>query len=126
MRMYERSSKYRQWLDIENLLHIFRQSVRFRVPNGHVPLRFFVTAFEENCYRCDAGVLVSNGEPVDIQVDSVFDFRQREGDNAEEFNAVFMIPTGIGAEIGGHAGDATPVARLLGCACDKSDTSSQM
>ncbi len=31
---------------------------------------------------------------------------------------VLIIPTGIGAEIGGHAGDATPVARLLASACD--------
>ena len=29
-----------------------------------------------------------------------------------------MIPTGIGAEIGGHAGDATPVAALLAACCD--------
>lgn len=29
-------------------------------------------------------------------------------------NTVLIIPTGIGAEIGGHAGDANPVAKLLG------------
>ncbi|HDY89185.1 MAG TPA: DUF3326 domain-containing protein [bacterium] len=34
-------------------------------------------------------------------------------------NAVMIIPTGIGCEIGGHAGDATPAARLLGSVCDK-------
>ena len=28
-------------------------------------------------------------------------------------NAVMIIPTGIGCEIGGHAGDATPAAKLL-------------
>ncbi len=31
---------------------------------------------------------------------------------------VFIIPTGIGCEIGGHAGDATPAARLIGACCD--------
>lgn len=31
---------------------------------------------------------------------------------------VMTIPTGIGCTIGGHAGDATPVARLLAEACD--------
>ena len=30
----------------------------------------------------------------------------------------FLIPTGIGAEIGGHAGDATPAARLIAEVCD--------
>lgn len=34
-------------------------------------------------------------------------------------NVVMIIPTGIGCEIGGHAGDATPVARLLASVCDK-------
>lgn len=32
---------------------------------------------------------------------------------------VMIIPTGIGCEIGGHAGDATPAARLIGSCCDK-------
>lgn len=34
-------------------------------------------------------------------------------------NVVMIIPTGIGCEIGGHAGDATPAARLLAACCDK-------
>lgn len=34
-------------------------------------------------------------------------------------NVVMIIPTGIGCKIGGHAGDATPVAKLLGSCCDK-------
>ena len=34
-------------------------------------------------------------------------------------NVVMIIPTGIGCVIGGHAGDATPAARLLGACCDK-------
>lgn len=33
-------------------------------------------------------------------------------------NIVLIVPTGIGAAIGGHAGDATPVAKLLGACCD--------
>lgn len=34
-------------------------------------------------------------------------------------NTVMIIPTGIGCEIGGHAGDATPAARLLGSVSEK-------
>ena len=30
-----------------------------------------------------------------------------------DFNVVLIVPTGIGAEIGGHSGDATPAAILL-------------
>lgn len=32
---------------------------------------------------------------------------------------VFIVPTGIGAEIGGHAGDASPAAKLIASCCDK-------
>ncbi len=34
-------------------------------------------------------------------------------------NGVFIIPTGIGCEIGGHAGDANPAAKLIASVCDK-------
>ena len=34
-------------------------------------------------------------------------------------NVVFIIPTGIGCAIGGHAGDATPAAKLIAQMCDK-------
>ena len=34
-------------------------------------------------------------------------------------NVVLIVPTGIGCEIGGHAGDANPVAKLIGKCCDK-------
>ena len=34
-------------------------------------------------------------------------------------NVVMIIPTGIGCEIGGHAGDANPAAKLIGACCDK-------
>ena len=33
-------------------------------------------------------------------------------------NIVLIIPTGIGAEIGGHAGDGNPVAKLMASTCD--------
>lgn len=44
------------------------------------------------------------------------DLRMRPPGN--DFNVVMIIPTGIGCEIGGHAGDANPVAMLLAQTCD--------
>ena len=49
---------------------------------------------------------------------SIFDFVPRKRERIGTFNIVFLIPTGIGAEIGGHAGDATPAARLIAETCD--------
>ena len=34
-------------------------------------------------------------------------------------NVAFIIPTGIGCAIGGHAGDATPAAKLIAAVCNK-------
>lgn len=34
-------------------------------------------------------------------------------------NVAFIIPTGLGCSIGGHAGDATPAAKLIAQTCDK-------
>ena len=32
---------------------------------------------------------------------------------------IFVIPTGIGCEIGGHAGDANPAVKLIASVTDK-------
>ena len=48
----------------------------------------------------------------------MFDYRQRRLGRTNAFNAVMLIPTGVDCAIGGHAGDATPAARLLASVCD--------
>ena len=50
---------------------------------------------------------------------SIMDFRQRTHESCERFTTVLVVPTGIDADIGGHAGDAGPVARLLAAASDR-------
>lgn len=35
-----------------------------------------------------------------------------------KINTVFIVPTGVGAEIGGHAGDASPAAKLIAAVSD--------
>ena len=49
----------------------------------------------------------------------MFDYRQRRLARTNAFNAVMLIPTGVDCAIGGHAGDATPAARLLANVCDQ-------
>jgi hypothetical protein len=48
----------------------------------------------------------------------VLEFCKRQSENTSRFNVAMLVPTGIGAAIGGHAGDATPVAQLLASVCD--------
>jgi hypothetical protein len=50
---------------------------------------------------------------INKEYNSIFNYKQRLYEDTTKFNTVLLIPTGIGAEIGGHAGDAGPVANLL-------------
>jgi hypothetical protein len=98
------------------LLEYLSKSVAASLPPGSQPIRFVVSKTGESHYDAEVGVLI---EPhVKYDRASIFEFRRRAVEHEDEFNAVLLIPTGIGAEIGGHAGDATPVARLLSAVCD--------
>ena len=79
-----------------------------------MPVRFIITSSSHRSYRCEMTVargMVLRGR---MPLTSIFDFRKRTIHRSEKFNVVLIVPTGIGAEIGGHAGDAGPVAQLLG------------
>ena len=93
-----------------------REALRFRLPQGIRPLRFAITKSYESRVSCVISGL--HTEQVEPNGDSIFDLRRRAHERTDQFNVVFLVPTGIGAEIGGHAGDATPVARLISEACD--------
>ncbi|MGQ0719542.1 MAG: DUF3326 domain-containing protein [Pseudonocardiales bacterium] len=49
---------------------------------------------------------------------SLWQFRPRSQERTERFIALHIVPTGIRAEIGGFAGDATPATNLLASTCD--------
>ena len=82
---------------------------------GDVPIRLAVTSSSEEGYHCEVGLL-SGWEGSELP--SLFRCLRRSLENNNQFTCVLLVPTGIGSEIGGHAGDATPVAALLAAACD--------
>ena len=78
------------------------------------PVRFVVTETTSTFLECElSGFLNSGSDPV-RSISSIFDFKRRSTENCDKFNVALIVPTGIGAEIGGHAGDAGPVAKMLG------------
>ena len=79
------------------------------------PVRLVVSESDEGRYRCEIGVMAGSGRDSGA---TIFRLERRAVENTSRFNAALVVPTGIGAEIGGHAGDATPVAGLLASACD--------
>ncbi|HYR08552.1 MAG TPA: DUF3326 domain-containing protein [Longimicrobium sp.] len=54
-----------------------------------------------------------------LPMPSIFEFRRRRLERTHQFTAVMLVPTGVDCAIGGHAGDATPAARVLASVCDQ-------
>ena len=84
---------------------------------GEVPVRIAVTRTDESGCHCELATL-TDVDGAYAPRSSILDFRRRAYEQTGRFNAVLLVPTGIGAEIGGHSGDAGPVARLLAADCD--------
>jgi len=102
----------------DSLIECFDKTVKCHLTENHLPIRFVVTQSNKSNYQCEIGI-ADFGAADSSNLPSIFEFNKRTIESSVEFNAVFLVPTGIGAEIGGHAGDATPTAKLLGSVCDK-------
>ena len=105
-------------LDRSNALAQIQEAIRFRLPANIVPIRFAITKSDGDRVSCALSSLEASSKPDDAVDSSIFEFAPRKYENTSRFNVAFLIPTGIGAEVGGHAGDATPTARLIAETCD--------
>lgn len=83
--------------------------------DSETPVRFVVTQSARGKWECELGVI--SGETPYPNA-PLFEFRKRGLESQDSFNVVMVVPTGIGAEIGGHAGDATPAAIALAQVAD--------
>jgi len=117
MRLYERSISIPKLSEASGLLQDMRNAVMTNMPDNEAPVRLVVTRSDQQNWSCELGLL--DGEQHDtIPTDFIFDFKQRDFESSESFNAVLIVPTGIDAQLGGHAGDAGAVARLMAGSCD--------
>ena len=114
MRLFERELTQTVTDGRIGTLDDIRRVIAGQLRADRTPIRFAVTESSRRSYRYEIGIL----EGAESAGPSTFDLRPRLDENASGFNAALVVPTGIGAEIGGHAGDATPVARLLASVCD--------
>ena len=78
-------------------------------------LRFIASSFDKSYFK--AHILTAEACPHTGR--DIFAFRKRKHYYQDKFIICFMIPTGIGCEIGGHAGDASAVLKLTASLCDK-------
>ncbi len=102
-------------INLSSLKHYYATTLSKEIP--HRIIRFVVPKSDEQGYYCEIDAIVSE-EKDTVLAGNVFDFRKREYENTNKFTTVLLIPTGIGAEIGGHCGDGNSVARLIGAASD--------
>lgn len=101
-----------------NLIEYFSKKIKCELNENEIVKRFAVSITDSNGYFCEYSVLNGENNSSTKQQTSIFNFNKRNFVNTEQFNAVLLIPTGIGAEIGGHCGDGNTVARLIASACD--------
>lgn len=118
MLLYEQEVAIPNKHNHEGLLSYLSNEVLKQAPLGKIPVRFVVTQTDNKEYHCELGVMSDVHYNFAPTQRSIFEFNRRSYENSDQFNAVLLIPTGIDAEIGGHAGDGGPVARLLASACD--------
>src|SRR5689334_14321472 len=116
--MEEQSFKLPIIKNHKGLLHYFVHQFEEKITSKDIPLRFVVTKTDNKFYYCETGMLPNSSPIAKRNYESIFRFRKRKIEKTNSFNAVFLIPTGIGVELGGHAGDAGPASRLLASACD--------
>ena len=100
------------------LAHISRIVRERGERRDEIPIRVIVTESSDEAYSCEVGSIALDARDELPAPDSIFRFAPRRTVNTERFNVVHLVPTGIGSEIGGHAGDANPTATLLASVCD--------
>jgi hypothetical protein len=100
----------------QGLIEHLEKALSFQLKENESPVRLVIAGIDDGKYLCEVGCLVDSDLP---ESQSIFSFRQRPRSTGEKFNTVFIVPTGVGAEVGGHAGDATPAAQLLASCCDQ-------
>ncbi len=114
MRVYNKEIKINKDQDLT-----FKSLDTLTSEYGEHAIRFVVCGSDDKHWFLEVDFLETNNSGFwSTEKNGIFAFRQREGENTDSFNAVLMIPTGIGCEIGGHEGDGNAVSRLVASACD--------
>ena len=100
------------------LAHVSAVVEAYMREKGAVPIRLVVTASDDLSYDCEVGA-IGGDLPIGGECPaSIFRFAPRRLASSDRFTVAHLVPTGIGAEVGGHAGDAAPTAKLLASVCD--------
>lgn len=103
--------------DGRSALSVMHETLQARCEGG-IPLRLAFTVMKGDTWNYEVEFLRADDKAEMPPVTSPFALRERRSERTHAFNTVMLIPTGIDCSIGGHAGDATTVARLLASVSD--------
>jgi len=108
---------------LRGLREYYETSIAPKLPAAHRVIRFVITKTDASGYQSELDLIVPEKRelrelPVVVRSGSIFDFRARTHENTSAFTVALLIPTGVGAELGGHCGDGNALARLMASTCD--------
>jgi hypothetical protein len=118
MKVFESEVLVPGWLKNGSPLAGLQKAVAEACGKKAAPIRVAMVGKNRLGHVCEMEALGGLTNPKSLLPSGVFDYRQRTTERTSSFNAVMLIPTGVDCAIGGHAGDATPAARLLASQCD--------
>ncbi len=118
MKVFESEVLVPGWLKNGSPLAGLQKAVAEACGKKAAPIRVAMVGKNRLGHVCEMEALGGLTNPKSLLPSGVFDYRQRKTERTSSFNAVMLIPTGVDCAIGGHAGDATPAARLLASQCD--------
>jgi len=120
MILNQRNVDLPQYTGNGSLISFLKRQIKTRMDDGEVPVRFGITKTGDKKYDCELGILRNGDSASTPDVNSsIFNFAPRKIEKTDKFTAVLLVPTGIGAELGGHSGDAGALARFIAGGCDK-------
>ena len=118
MKVFEQEVVVPGWLKNGSPLEGLQKAVTEACGKKAAPIRVAMVGKNRLGHVCEMEALGDVSGAKSPLPSSVFDYRQRKTERTSAFNAVMLIPTGVDCAIGGHAGDATPAARLIASQCD--------
>lgn len=86
-----------------------------KLPLPGIPIRVILTSAQDDTLSFECSFIAIEKK---LTWPSLLEINVRKRVSNRPFVAVSIVPTGVRAEIGGFAGDATPSTNLLAAACD--------
>ncbi|KRH96480.1 DUF3326 domain-containing protein [Cylindrospermopsis sp. CR12] len=86
-----------------------------KLPLPGIPIRVILTSAQDDTLSFECSFIAIEKK---LTWPSLLEINVRKRVSNQPFVAVSIVPTGVRAEIGGFAGDATPSTNLLAAACD--------